>query len=295
MINQSCYDAHPSDYWMLLKPRVMSLVIFTALCGMVLSPGHIHPLLGFGALLCIAIGAGASGCLNMWCEIHRDAQMKRTKMRPLPDGRIDPDSALAFGIILSVLSTCLLGLITNWYAAAWLLTTILFYVFVYTLYLKPRTSQNIVIGGAAGALPPVIGWICVTGTTDTTSWLLFLIIFLWTPAHFWALCLEQNDDYHQAGLPMLPITHGDDVTRRGILRYAFLTFLASLALWYVGHFGLTYLASAGVLGFLFIAESYRVYYQKISSRKLFFLSILYLFLLFLSMVIDHFIRIYVVS
>ena len=285
----SVYDAKPSDFFILLKPRVMSLVIFTALCGMLLAPGSIHPVLGFCALLCIATGAGASGCLNMWCEVHRDAHMARTRTRPLPDGRIDPDSALAFGCILSLLSVCLLGLCTNWYAAFLLFFTILFYIFIYTLYLKPRTSQNIVIGGVAGALPPVIGWVAVTGTTDIAPWLMFLIIFLWTPAHFWSLCIDQYSDYHNAGFPMLPITHGEDITRRGILRYTILTVLASLALNYYFDFGYLYLTSSVILGILFITESYRVYYKKISSRRLFFFSIIYLFLLFLTMIIDHFI------
>lgn len=281
------YDSHPFDFWELLKPRVMSLVIFTAFCGMMLAPGHIHPLLGTASIFCIAVGAGASGCLNMWCEIHRDMVMTRTQSRPLPSGRIDPNSALAFGIILSILSVGLLGLVSNWRASAYLLTTILFYVFVYTLYLKPRTPQNIVIGGAAGALPPVIGWVCVTGHADWPAWILFLIIFLWTPAHFWALCLDQHDDYTTAGLPMLPITHGEEVTRRGILRYTFLTILASFSLIYFIKLGFFYKISATVLGALFMAEAYRVYYKKVPSKRLFFISIIYLFLLFLSMLTNR--------
>jgi protoheme IX farnesyltransferase len=284
------YDSHPFDFWELLKPRVMSLVIFTAFCGMILAPGKINPLLGLASLFCIAVGAGASGCLNMWCEIHRDSFMDRTKTRPLPSGRIDPNSALAFGVILSLLSTVMLGLISNWTASAYLLTTILFYVFVYTLYLKPRTSQNIVIGGAAGALPPVIGWVCVTGHTDLTAWLLFAIIFLWTPAHFWALCLGQQNDYRNAGLPMLPIIHGEEATRRGILRYAILTVGCSFILAYTKKMGLIYNLSASVLGLLFLAEAYRVYYKKVSSKRLFFVSIVYLFLLFLSMLGHVFFR-----
>ncbi|MDP3371313.1 MAG: heme o synthase [Candidatus Paracaedibacteraceae bacterium] len=282
------YDSHPLDFLELLKPRVMSLSIFTAFCGMILAPGNIHPLLGFGAILCIAIGAGAAGCLNMWCEIHRDTLMKRTQMRPLPSGRIDPNSAIAFGAILSVLSVGLLGIITNWIASLYLLITILFYVFVYTLYLKPRTPQNIVIGGAAGALPPVIGWACVTGHADLTAWALFAIIFLWTPAHFWALCLEQHEDYDHAGFPMLPNTHGPDVTRRGILRYTVLTVACSFTLVYLQHLSLFYTISAVLLGIIFITEAYRVYYKKISSKRLFFISIIYLFLLFTSMLAHHF-------
>lgn len=281
------YDSHPLDFWELLKPRVMSLVIFTAFCGMMLAPGHIHPLLGFASIFCIAVGAGASGCLNMWCEIHRDTVMLRTQSRPLPSGRIDPNSALAFGIILSLLSVAMLGLVSNWRASAYLLATILFYVFVYTLYLKPRTPQNIVIGGAAGALPPVIGWACVTGHADWPAWILFLIIFLWTPAHFWALCLEQHEDYAAAGLPMLPITHGEEITRRGILRYTFLTVIASFSLIYFTKLGLAYIIAATILGALFMAEAYRVYYKKTSSKRLFFISIIYLFLLFSSMLMSR--------
>ncbi|MES2252993.1 MAG: heme o synthase [Pseudomonadota bacterium] len=282
------YDSHPSDFWELLKPRVMSLVIFTAFCGMMLAPGHIHPLLGIASILCIAVGAGASGCLNMWCEIHRDTAMARTKSRPLPSGRVDPNSALAFGVILSLLSVAMLGLISNWTASAYLLGTILFYVFVYTLYLKPRTPQNIVIGGAAGALPPVIGWVCVTGHADWPAWILFAIIFLWTPAHFWALCLEQHEDYANAGLPMLPSTHGEDVTRRGILRYAILTVLASFLLTHFMKLGVVYIIAATILGTIFMAEAYRVYYKKVPSKRLFFISIIYLFLLFASMIINRF-------
>ena len=282
------YDSHPLDFWELLKPRVMSLVIFTAFCGMMLAPGHIHPLLGFASIFCIAVGAGASGCLNMWCEIHRDTLMSRTQSRPLPSGRIDPNSALAFGIILSLLSVGMLGLVSNWRASTYLLITILFYVFVYTLYLKPRTPQNIVIGGAAGALPPVIGWVCVTGHADWPAWILFLIIFLWTPAHFWALCLEQHEDYATAGLPMLPITHGEEITRRGILRYTFLTVIASFSLIYFTKLGLVYTVASTVLGALFMAEAYHVYYKKAPSKRLFFISIIYLFLLFLSMLMNRF-------
>lgn len=279
----STYDSHPFDFWELLKPRVMSLSIFTAFCGMILAPGHIHPFLSIGAIFCIAVGAGAAGCLNMWYEINRDNAMVRTQSRPLPSGRVDPNSALAFGVILSALSVGLLGIITNWTASFYLLATILYYVFFYTMYLKPRTPQNIVIGGAAGALPPVIGWVCVTGHADLTAWALFMIIFLWTPAHFWALCLEQHEDYENAGFPMLPNTHGADVTRRGILRYTLLTVLCSFSLVYLQHLGWFYIISATILGLIFIIEAYRVYYKKIPSKRLFFISILYLFLLFSSM------------
>ncbi len=282
------YDAHPSAFLELLKPRVMSLVIFTAFCGMVLAPGHIHPLLGIISLLSIAMGAGAAACLNMSCEINRDAVMSRTKSRPLPSGRIDPSSARAFGIILSILSLVLLGLASNWKASFYLLITISFYVFVYTLYLKPRTPQNIVLGGVAGALPPVIGWVCVTGQAEWTAWILFTIIFLWTPAHFWALCLEQKKDYAKAGFPMLPLTHGDEYTRRSILRYAILTVISSFFFLYNNNFSYVYVFAALILGIIFLAESYQVFYTKKSSKRLFFISIFYLFFLFLAMLLSHY-------
>src|ERR1044072_4157108 len=205
------------DYIALLKPRVMSLVVFTALVGMLVAPGHVHPVIGLAALLCIAIGAGASGALNMWFDADIDAVMTRTARRPLPEGRILPGAAPGFGLTLAVASGLLLGLVSNWEAAILLAFTILFYVVVYTVWLKRRTAQNIVIGGAAGALPPMIGWAAVTGSVSPEPFLLFLIIFLWTPPHFWALSLLRADDYARARVPMLPVVAGPDETRRQIL------------------------------------------------------------------------------
>ena len=212
-------DSSLQDYINLLKPRVMSLVVFTGLCGMLMAPGSLHPVLAFTAILCIAIGAGAAGCLNMWWDRDIDAVMSRTRNRPLPQGTIEPDSALAFGVISGLGSVMTMGVAIHWLAAGLLAVTILFYLFVYTIWLKRRTPQNIVIGGAAGALPPVIGWAAVTGTTPLEAWILFGIIFLWTPPHFWALSLYRYDDYVKAKVPMLPVTAGFPATKRQIMVY----------------------------------------------------------------------------
>src|ERR1700736_872369 len=198
-------DAEVADFVALMKPRVMSLVVFTAFVGLLLAPGHLHPVIGFAALLCIAIGAGASGALNMWYDADIDAVMTRTAKRPIPAGRVEPGEALAFGSTLAVFSVAVLGVLVNWFAAALLAFTIFFYVFVYTMWLKRSTPQNIVIGGAAGAFPPVVGWAAVTGDVSLAPVLMFLIIFLWTPPHFWALGLLSTDDYRRAGVPMLPV------------------------------------------------------------------------------------------
>jgi len=206
--------ASVGDYLALLKPRVMSLVVFTALVGLVLAPGHVHPVIGFTALLCIAIGAGAAGALNMWYDSDIDAVMSRTAQRPIPMGRIAPGEALGFGMTLAVGSIATLGLLVNWFAAGLLAFTIAFYVVVYTMWLKRSTPQNIVIGGAAGAFPPMIGWAAATGGIGLESILLFLIIFFWTPPHFWALSLYRADDYKRAGVPMLPVVAGFAETRR---------------------------------------------------------------------------------
>lgn len=282
------HDTHPREFWTLLKPRVMSLSIFTAWCAMIFAPGHLHPFLFFGAIVCIAMGAGAAGCLNMWCEVHQDSLMQRTKNRPLPAKRITPNAALAFGLLLATLSVALLGLITNWLASSLLALTIFSYVCVYTLFLKPRTPHNIVIGGASGALPPVIGWTCVTGHTHETAWVLFLIIFFWTPAHFWALCLEQKNDYAKAGFPMYPCVFGDDKTRRSIVLYTALTVLSSGLLCYVWQLTMFYKGCAVLLGTIFSTEALMVYIKKTGERKLFFISIFYLFFLFLSFAVDRF-------
>ena len=221
------------DFIALMKPRVMSLVVFTALVGMVAAPGTIHPVLGVIALLGIAVGAGASGALNMWYDADIDARMARTAARPIPRGRVTPDEALTFGAVLAVVSVLTLGVLVNWAAGALLAFTIAFYLFVYTMWLKRRTPQNIVIGGAAGAFPPMIGWAAVTGCVSIESVLLFLIIFMWTPPHFWALALYRCRDYERVGVPMLPVVAGPDETRRQILLYSLL--LVPLAMLPVGH------------------------------------------------------------
>jgi protoheme IX farnesyltransferase len=221
-------EADPGDFIALLKPRVMSLVCFTGVAGLVLAPGSLHPVIAFTALLCIAVGAGAAGAINMWCDRDIDALMRRTCERPIPAGRIAPATALGFGVTLAVGAVALMALAVNWTAAALLALTIGFYVFVYTLWLKRRTPQNIVIGGAAGALAPVIGWAAVSGEVGVLPLVLFAVIFAWTPPHFWALALVRADDYARAGVPMLPVTAGAAVTRRWILLYSLL--LAPLAL-----------------------------------------------------------------
>src|SRR5947209_4238120 len=228
------------DYVALLKPRVMSLVVFTALVGLLVAPGHVHPVIGFTALLCIAIGAGASGALNMWYDADIDAVMTRTARRPIPAGRVQPGEALAFGATLAVFSVAVLGVLVSWFAAGLLAFTIFFYVFIYTMWLKRSTPQNIVIGGAAGAFPPVVGWAAVTGDISLAPVLLFLIIFLWTPPHFWALSLLKSDDYARAGVPMLPVVAGHDATRKQILIYTLILAPVGLAPWAAGFAGALY-------------------------------------------------------
>ena len=281
------------DYFALLKPRVMSLVIFTALVGIVAAPGHIHPWLGLVALLAIAVGAGASGALNMWYDADIDAIMKRTASRPVPRGAIAPAEALGFGMTLAVGSVLALGLLVNTTAAALLAFTIFFYVAIYTMWLKRATPQNIVIGGAAGAFPPMIGWACVTGSVDLGSIALFLIIFMWTPPHFWALALWREGDYAKAGIPMLPVVAGRDETRRQILIYTLVllpvVFLPAL----IGTSGLLYAATAGGLSVAFLCYSVRVYRIREgvaadrACKKLFAFSILWLFLIFAAVLAER--------
>ena len=235
------------DLFALTKPRVMSLVVFTALCGLLAAPGSVHPVLAFSSILAIALGAGASGALNQWCEATIDAKMKRTANRPLPAGRLDRQTALQFGVGLAAFSVFLMLFAANWQAAVLLTVSILFYVFIYTMWLKPRTPQNIVIGGAAGAFPPLIGWVAATGSVAPLPIALFLLIFLWTPPHFWALALFVRSDYAAAGIPMMPVVAGEQSTRRQILFYAIIMAAGAIAPWPLGYTGALYGWTAVVL------------------------------------------------
>ncbi|MCB1447641.1 MAG: heme o synthase [Rhizobiaceae bacterium] len=282
------------DYFELLKPRVMSLVIFTAFAGLIVAPGHIHPLIGFIAILCIAVGAGASGALNMWYDADIDAVMSRTAGRPIPSGRILPGEALAFGITLSGFSVAVLGLVVNALAAGLLAFTIFFYAVIYTMWLKRWTPQNIVIGGAAGAFPPMIGWAAVTGSVSVESIALFLIIFLWTPAHFWALALFKMRDYGAVGVPMLPNVAGEKVTKDQIVVYAVLTAAAGVSPTFLGFASPLYGVVVGVLGAAFVWLSILCRRMPdgdkamVPAKKLFGYSILYLFAIFSLLMADHF-------
>ena len=280
------------DYLALLKPRVMSLVVFTALVGIVIAPGEVHPIIAFASLVAIAVGAGAAGALNMWFDADIDGKMSRTRLRPIPRGSVEPGEALVLGLILSVGSVTVLGLAANWLAAALLAFTIFFYVAIYTMWLKRRTPQNIVIGGAAGALPPVIGWAAATGSIGYESLVLFLIIFLWTPPHFWALSLYKADDYAKAGVPMLPVVAGFRGTQRQIMVYSALLAAAGVSPWAIGLAGPLYLATALVLGGAFIAIAWRLALEQTEpeielwAKRLFAFSILYLFLLFSALLAE---------
>ncbi|MEP3048567.1 MAG: heme o synthase [Roseibium sp.] len=275
-----------SDYVALLKPRVMSLVIFTAFVGLMLAPGSLHPVLGGVAILCIAIGAGASGALNMWYDADIDKVMSRTQKRPIPAGKITPDEALAFGVTLSIGSVVTLGLLVNWFAGAFLAFTIFFYVVVYTMWLKRSTPQNIVIGGAAGAFPPMIGWAAVTGGVSLESFALFLITFVWTPPHFWALALVKNGDYQAAKIPMLPVVAGEVSTRHHILAYSLLLAPVGVAPYFLGFAGPVYGVVSAVFGITFIALAADVWRKREGAEargacmRLFKFSIFYLFMLF---------------
>jgi protoheme IX farnesyltransferase len=281
------------DYVALLKPRVMSLVVFTALVGLLVAPGHVHPVIGFTALLCIAIGAGASGALNMWYDADIDAVMTRTLRRPIPAGRVQPGEALAFGSLLAVGSVLVFGVLVNWFAAALLAFTIFFYVFVYTMWLKRSTPQNIVIGGAAGAFPPMIGWAAVTGDIGLAPVLMFLIIFFWTPPHFWALSLLKCDDYARAGVPMLPVVAGLDETRKQILIYSLVLAPIGLSPTLFGFAGLAYGAVALACGAAMIVLAWRVYRERTglaaasAAKRLFAFSLLYVFVLFAALLIEN--------
>jgi len=284
------------DFLALTKPRVMSLVVFTGLCGLLAAPEMPPFVLGFTAILCIALGAGACGALNQWYEADIDGKMRRTAKRPLPDGRMDRQSALHFGVGLGSFSVILMGLATNWLAAGLLAVSILFYVLVYTVWLKPRTAQNIVIGGAAGAFPPLIGWVAATGRVEALPLLLFAIIFLWTPPHFWALSLFVRSDYAAAGIPMLPVVAGLDNTRRQVFLYSLPMAGAAVAPWPLGLSGPIYGASAAILSFVFVVLAGRVLTNRTTEpsamtaeKHLFAYSVFYLFALFTALVADRWI------
>jgi protoheme IX farnesyltransferase len=285
--------AEASDYVALMKPRVMSLVVFTALVGLAIAPGTLHPVLGFAALLCIAVGAGAAGALNMWYDADIDAVMSRTAGRPIPTGKVAPGEALAFGMTLAAGSVAVLGLVANWLAAALLAFTIFFYVVIYTMWLKRWTSQNIVIGGAAGAFPPIVGWAAASGAVGLESVLLFLIVFFWTPPHFWALSLWRTEDYARAGVPMLPVVYGPAETKRQILAHAALLAPIGASPWLFGYAGLSYGITAIVAGGLMVTLAWRLKGAgegkagDRAAKRLFAYSILYLFLLFAVRLADH--------
>lgn len=287
-VAQSGQPSELRDFIALLKPRVMSLVVFTGAVGLALAPGGVHPVLAAVAVLCIALGAGASGAINMWYDRDIDALMARTRNRPVPAGRVAPEVALGFGVSLAIASVALMGLALNWVAAGLLALTIAFYIVIYTMGLKRRTPQNIVIGGAAGAFPPMIGWAAATGEVSLASALLFAIIFLWTPPHFWALALYRRGDYDKAGVPMLPVVAGDAATRRQILLYSLVLVPATLAPVAIGLSGLVYGVGALGLGACFIAGAVAVWREtgEAAARRLFPFSILYLFLLFTLLVVD---------
>lgn len=282
------------DFFTLTKPRVMTLVIFTAICGVLAAPGSIHPVIGFTAILAIAMGAGGSAVLNQWWEADIDAGMKRTMNRPLPGGRMRREDARDFGIFLSGVSIVLMGLAVGWLAAALLLGAIIYYAVVYTMWLKPRTPQNIVIGGGAGAFPPLIGWVAVTGEVTAMPILLFAIIFFWTPPHFWALALFVQSDYAKVGIPMLPVVAGEKATRRQIMLYTLVLAPIAVAPWAIGGTGWIYGSVAVVLSALFVVLAMPVFTRMRAEvdamtpeKTLFKFSIVYLFVLFAALVADR--------
>ncbi|TCD05506.1 protoheme IX farnesyltransferase [Erythrobacteraceae bacterium CFH 75059] len=287
---QSARPADWRDFFALTKPRVMSLVIFTGLCGLLAAPGSLHPVLGFTAILCIAMGAGGAAALNMWWEADLDRLMRRTAGRPLPAGRLERRDARDFGVALAVASVGIMGLAIHWLAAALLALSIVYYAVVYTMWLKPRTPQNIVIGGGAGAFPPLIGWVAVTNEITVMPLLLFAIIFMWTPPHFWALALFAQTDYAKAGIPMMPVVRGEKATRAQILIYAVLLCPIALAPFIIGAAGALYGAAALILSLAFVALAVPVFAGRSeearAEKRLFGFSILYLFALFALLVAD---------
>jgi len=282
------------DFFALTKPRVMSLVIFTGLCGLLAAPGTINPILGFTAVLCIALGAGGAAALNQWWEADIDAGMKRTAARPLPAGRMNRTDARDFGVLIAAASVMIMGLALNWLAAAILAFSVFYYAVIYTVWLKPRTPQNIVIGGGAGAFPPLIGWVAVTGDITLMPVLLFLIIFMWTPPHFWALALFVKTDYANVGIPMMPVVRGETSTRRQILAYAVLLVPVAAAPWFIGGTAYVYGVASLALSLAFLALSVPVAFRQTGAndtmkpeKRMFAFSIIYLFALFAALVADR--------
>jgi heme o synthase len=282
-------SAQVSDYFALLKPRVMSLVVFSGFSGLFAAPGELHPFLAAVAVLCIAVNAGAAGAINMWYERDIDAVMERTRGRPLPRGKMAPQEALAFGVVLSLFSVMLMGMAVNWVAAGLLALANVFYVFVYTIWLKRRTPQNIVIGGAAGAFPPMIGWAAVTGGVDLQSFVLFALIFIWTPPHFWALALYRQGDYAKAKVPMLPVVAGRAATKRQIVAYSLVLAPLGVVPALLGTAGVVYGAVAAIMGGCFLLLAFAVQRSDDDrvARQLFGFSILYLFVLFTLLIVDR--------
>jgi protoheme IX farnesyltransferase len=294
-------EAGFGDYFALLKPRVMSLVVFTAAVGLLAAPGGEHPFVAFSAILFIAVGGGASGALNMWWDADIDRVMKRTQGRPIPSGKVTPDEALAIGVALSGFAVVMLGLAANWVAAGLLAFTIFFYVVIYTMWLKRWTPQNIVIGGAAGAFPPVIGWIAATGDMAIEPWLMFALTFIWTPPHFWALALFMKDDYSKAGVPMLTVTHGRRATRNHILVYTILLAPVAIGLGLTSIGGIIYTTLATVMSLGFLKGAFDIWKRDektaeadayLTERKVFKFSLLYLFLLFGALMLEAALRPY---
>ena len=294
-------EAGFGDYFALLKPRVMSLVVFTAFVGLMAAPAIVHPLVGFAAILFIAVGGGASGALNMWWDADIDAVMRRTRNRPIPSGKIEAGEALALGLALSAISVVMLGLASNIYAGVFLAFTIFFYVVVYSMWLKRSTPHNIVIGGAAGAFPPAIGWVAATGSLTIEPLLMFALIFIWTPPHFWALALFMRSDYDDAGVPMLTVTHGRRVTRVHILAYTVLLAILSLGAAFSGLGGPVYLAVAVVMNLLFLRGAVKIWRRDETAaeaddfaveRRFFKLSLLYLFAHFSAILLEALLKPY---
>ena len=281
-------EAAVSDFIALMKPRVMSLVVFTGFAGLIVAPGSIHPVIAAIAILCIAVATGASGAINMWFERDLDAKMERTKDRPLPAGRMEPEAALAFGVVLAGGSVMVMALGVNYVAAAILALAIGFYVFVYTIWLKRRTPQNIVIGGAAGAFPPMIGWAAVTGDVSLGGIALFALIFMWTPPHFWALSLYKCEDYERAKIPMLPVVAGERETKKQILLYTVLLLPVALVPWWIGTASIVWGVLSAVMGVIFIALAIKVWLDENdrAPRQMFRYSLVYLSVLFAALIVD---------